>query len=393
MLILKVLDGSGCLLLFLENNNMNILLIIPSATGTIAHVSYNLYSGFCKTEHNIYVACLDSREAKYRFQNCYTVVYNSNFFINQIKKILFVRKLKKELSIDISISTLLASSVINVLSGSSDYKIGVFHAPISQTKNLGIKTYLSCLLSYKFIINNLDKLVAFSESVKDDVQKFVNKKVDVIYNIHDFRKIEALGHECIGVDEIDGFSQPYIICVGHLFEVKKCDRLIKAFSIVLKKAINQKLKLIFLGDGDKDYIEYLISLTHTLSLTDNVIFAGHKDNPYKFMKNSLFLVSSSKSEGLPGVIIEALSLNIPVVATNSSYGIWEIMDCKNNYQKKLTSIYETKYGFITPNVSDESLVIEQLSIAISTMLKQSKSFIFDRLPYTHEYVVSRFLKK
>ena len=43
--------------------------------------------------------------------------------------------------------------------------------------------------------------------------------------------------------------------------------------------------------------------------------AGYQENPYPYMKAAKFLVSSSLTEGLPVIAMEALSLGVPVVAT------------------------------------------------------------------------------
>ena len=48
---------------------------------------------------------------------------------------------------------------------------------------------------------------------------------------------------------------------------------------------------------------------------DTVILAGYQSNPYPYMKQSKFLVSSSFTEGLPVIAMEALCLGIPLVSS------------------------------------------------------------------------------
>ena len=71
------------------------------------------------------------------------------------------------------------------------------------------------------------------------------------------------------------------------------------------------------------------------------------------MKHSVAIVSSSYTESLPGVIIEALSIGIPVISTNSSKGIWEIFSVLDKYDEKLSKTLTTKCGYLTPNISKQ----------------------------------------
>ena len=86
------------------------------------------------------------------------------------------------------------------------------------------------------------------------------------------------------------------------------------------------------------------------------------------MARSTALVSSSKSEGLPGVLIESLILGKPVVTTNSSRGVWEILSCDENYDAQLRDIMYASDGIITPNTEDEELNINQLAIALNEIV-------------------------
>ena len=68
------------------------------------------------------------------------------------------------------------------------------------------------------------------------------------------------------------------------------------------------------------------------------ILLGRKDNPYPYVKNSDLFLLSSRYEGLPTVIIEALILHIPCISTEVA-GIYEIL---NN-----------SFGVITKNTEND----------------------------------------
>ena len=82
-------------------------------------------------------------------------------------------------------------------------------------------------------------------------------------------------------------------------------------------------RLIILGEGeDRPKLEALV---RELGLEEDVALPGFVDNPYKYLKRAAVFVLSSRWEGLPTVLIEALALGTPVVATDCPSGPAEIL--------------------------------------------------------------------
>lgn len=372
---------------------MKVLLIVPEAQGTIAKVSYNLFSAI-KSVANIqlFVAILDDRQSSESFD------FGKNLFIfkkskyNKIngflKKCNFIAKLKNELSIDISISTLLGCNIINAITCKKDKSIGIFHAPLAQTKLLGKLTYLWCRFGYKYYVPKLDRIVAVSETVKDDLIKYIDKPVTVIYNIHNFNDILQKSEMPLQNDDECLIEKPYILYVGGLYDTKGPDRLIRAFS---KSKLKNEYNLIFIGPDVNNSLQDYKELANILDIQDSVYFIGYRSNPYPFIKRSQFLVSPSRSEGLPGVIIEALFLGTPIVCTNSTKGIFEIMGILDKYDKNQKKNIATSYGIITPNIEvDEALNIRCLSSAMENEIDNNhRPFVFDSRRFTKQYVIDQ----
>lgn len=368
---------------------MNILLIIPETSGTIASVSYNLYMALKKhTDANVYVACLDGTKKGYDFGEMFVWKAQSKlpfigYFINQFSRISFLKQLKRNLNIDVSISTLLGCNALNAMSRVGERTIGIFHAPLEQSKILGWKSYLSCWISYKTSIKKLTDIYGVSKTVQEDLQRITGKNVGILYNIHDFEKISSLSNECLE-EESAIFNDKVILYVGNLYSVKAPDRLVKAF-VKYKENTKSSVKLVMIGAPQFGYEEELSSVISNCSedIQNDIHLLGKKENPYKYMSRSSVLVSPSRSEGLPGVIIEALSLNIPVVATNSSKGVWEIMQCESRYDANLNDVYFTDVGIITPNLQDNEMLnvavlAEGLEYAIERTNPQFNIFDFSR---------------
>jgi glycosyltransferase involved in cell wall biosynthesis len=81
---------------------------------------------------------------------------------------------------------------------------------------------------------------------------------------------------------------------------------------------------LILGEGsDRANLENLI---HSLGLEQEVDLPGFVSNPFAYMRRSGVFVLSSRWEGLPSVLIEALACGCPVVSTNCPTGPVEILD-------------------------------------------------------------------
>lgn len=111
---------------------------------------------------------------------------------------------------------------------------------------------------------------------------------------------------------------PVLIAVGGLRRVKGYDTLLKAFARLPDPAA----RLLILGEGkERDALQ---GLARRLGITDRIELHGFIPNPYPYIARARLLVLSSIREGLGNVVIEAMALATPVVATNCSHGLSEL---------------------------------------------------------------------
>ena len=193
-------------------------------------------------------------------------------------------------------------------------------------------------------------MVCISTAIKEDLIKNCDYKfnnLDVIYNPHNIDQINNLAKEPITEQkEIEIFKKPTILFLGRLSIQKAPWHLLNAFRLVLENKLD--VNLVFVGDGDASVKAYLENLIEKFKLNENVFFLGRKQNPYKYIKASTVLALSSFYEGTPNVIVEAISIGTPIVSTNCTNGISEIMSINENITFGNNIITET--GIITPNL-------------------------------------------
>lgn len=183
-------------------------------------------------------------------------------------------------------------------------------------------------------LTKYNRIVAICDEMKDEVcslYPYLKEKIVRIYNPISFdRIINAANMK----DDLNNVlvKEKYIVSVMRLTEKQKdFDTLIKCWNILKNKGII--VKLFILGGGpDKEKIQNKIQQNN---LEDLIILVGNVKNPYVWIKKSEFLIHSSKYEGLPTVLIEALILGKYVISSNCPTGPKEII-CS----KELGELYE-----------------------------------------------------
>lgn len=250
------------------------------------------------------------------------------------------------------------ANVFSSLSCTSEFKIASIHA--LKSVEFVSKSFLNSIfkLAFKTSYYFFNKVVCISEAIKVDLIencgfKF-KSKLQVIYNPHNVAEIEKLALiEIESLAEVELFKNDVILFLGRMSAQKAPWHLIKAFSLL--ENIDNKIKLVLIGDGDNTITNYLKDLINKLDIEKNVVFLGRKSNPYQYLKRAKILALSSYYEGTPNVIVEAIATETPIVSSNCTDGIIELMS--QNENEKIENCIYTESGIITPNFFKGSLLI------------------------------------
>ncbi len=116
-------------------------------------------------------------------------------------------------------------------------------------------------------------------------------------------------------------DMPCIRAMGRLSHEKGFDVLIEAFARIAP--IHPEVSLEILGDGPLR--RELEARCDKHGVRDRVRFLGLVDNPEQVLRRSIVFVLSSRWEGFPNALLEAMSLGLPVVATDCPSGPSEIV--------------------------------------------------------------------
>ena len=173
-------------------------------------------------------------------------------------------------------------------------------------------------------------ILAISDKVGSELIETVgfNRKIKTVYAPVDYSRFtNALKGN---MQQEMGFEQSHIIItsIGHSVRVKGWDVAIKAFFEVYRKIPNVRMLLV----GDRTSLEYYNQLTRLIKqydMEDNIKFTGTRNDIPEILKSSDIFILPSRSEGMPGALIEAMAAGLPCIAAEVG-GVPEVITHGNN---------------------------------------------------------------
>jgi glycosyltransferase involved in cell wall biosynthesis len=295
-----------------------LIIYIPSIEG--GGVEKNLYyisNYLSKKNIDIYIVTANTNHKKF-FNNKIKYICpdslkwnNSSRFIKTLICLaLIIKKLPLKnisiLSFQSNVSAIILSKLFNLkiiirLNTSTDKYI----------KNL-IKKFF-----FKTIYSMSDMIIVNSLEFKRNLHKVLKINSIQIFNSIKYKDF----NKKLRIDYFKNFSGIKILSIGRLTDQKDQITILKCLNILKNKEINFRFYLI--GEGYK--LNMLKQYVKDQKLSKNVKFAGYKSNAFKYIQSADLFVLSSKYEGLPNVLIEAQSLNVPIISSDCSTGPKEIL--------------------------------------------------------------------
>ena len=173
----------------------------------------------------------------------------------------------------------------------------------------------------------VDRLLPVSLDLRSQLAaSFGAQRVMCVHNGIDLDQVRVTRPATDLRRELNLGGQDFIIgTMGRLVPVKGLETFLKAALIIRSRKDN--VKFLIVGDGPLK--ETLQALARHYGLERDVLFLGHRDDRYDILAMMDVLVLSSLSEGIPMVLLEALALARPVVATRVG-GIPEVVEDRVN---------------------------------------------------------------
>ena len=251
-------------------------------------------------------------------------------------------------------------------------------SPSGWSKNI-FKRYL-----YRKLYNLADKVVVNSYDFKRQFKNFFSINAQCIYNPLD--KNEIIKKSKVKI-KFPYFAKKEntlkIINVGRFTDQKDHITLLKSINLI-KDKINFKLLIIGRGVNKKEMTDYI----KNNNLKNRVKLINFQLNPFKFIQLADLFILSSKYEGLPNVLLEAITLKKFIISTNCPTGPREIL--VNGHGGELVSVGD--YKGLAKKILFFNTNKKKLNKKINISYKALERFDYMQNLNKYLYLVKKFLK-
>jgi glycosyltransferase involved in cell wall biosynthesis len=179
---------------------------------------------------------------------------------------------------------------------------------------------LDCQLEYDWgrkhfekLLNKADAIIAISKAIKEDVLNNIHSKIYIVYN-----GVISKTDCNISKERAFDFNIPSnytFAIVGILHPNKGQDQAIRALALLKKDYPNTRL--IIVGSGSDEHLEYLKKLCCDLEVGNQVEFLGYISNPFEAYLKADAILMCSKFEAMGRVTAEAMAVARPVIGYNN----------------------------------------------------------------------------
>jgi len=313
--------------------------------------------------------------------------------LDDLKSLFIIRKIIKRFKPDIlhthtakagTLGRLAALSLrVPIFSSKTIRVFHTFHGHTFHSYFNRLKTFIFILVE-RFLARFSDRIIVVSEQQKEEIcgtfKIADEKKVQVIrlgLDLSAYGKIAPYRKAFLPNNGYRKNSESLRVgIVGRLTPIKNHSMLLEAINYLKVSAEMDHFKFFVVGDGELKTI--LMEKAEKLNVSDAISFWGwQKDMPAIYSELDT-VVLTSKNEGTPVAIIEAMAASRPVVAT----AVGGVPDLIGSIMEKKTDGFQIgKRGLILPSENAKALAGALLFVLenrkeLKPMIRRAKEFAF-----------------
>ncbi len=314
--------------------------------------------------------------------------YNGGFLFTLLvnfKRLVFIQWVKIWLRPTVTISHLEGPNIANMLTVCGGRRVLFVHNRISENYSGNSFRDLMKRGLAGILYRHAEKVIGVSPGICKELCGFLKvESQKVLFGPNPIDRLSILerSNQRYGDYRDNIVEGNYLIIIASLSRQKNIEFSLYVFKRLIKDYPQfNNLKLVILGGGEMQ--DGLYVLCKELSLvvfditgqsytgTENVYFLGFQSNPYRLLSRGKLLVMTSRWEGLPIALLEAMALGVPGVISNCSDGIrkaWQVESCET-YQQKLPTIQWTSFGALISGVESHEETISVWVAAIRRLLE------------------------
>ncbi len=362
-------------------NQKKILLIIPEMMMGGAQRSISKLSLEFSKHHIVYLVVFNTVDGVAYSHGGELIsldVMPTGGIFNKIKsfaqRVNRLRKLKKDLDVDVSISFLEGADYINILSRLREKIILSIRGSKRYDETIqGKFSLLRNKVLIPWLYRKADLIVTVNHGIVGELRTSYGlgkSNILTIGNFYDTEEIKRLSVEPKSNSLTRIYADRVLVITGRLAVEKGLKQLLQIFHQL--KKVHKNLRFVVVGDGPE--LSELISIANQLNLkvemgfdfqeSPDVIFAGSQPNVFTFLKGATLFLMNSSSEGFPNGLVEAMICGVPVVSSDCPYGPREILAPEFPFVSSITKPYISSSGILMPMIvteRDEKMWVEMLN--------------------------------
>ena len=218
-----------------------------------------------------------------------------------------------------------------------------------------------------------DLLLANSRGVAqglDDLLGSSSPPVEILNNPVDLERCRRMAAEAPAHPWCRERSGRLLVTVGRLVRMKDHETLLRALAL-----LPSDVRLVIFGEGRQR--RRLAALAKRLGITDRLDLPGFSDNPFADVARADAFVLSSRFEGSPNALLEAIAVGTPAVATDCPSGPREILE-------------DGRYGLLVPMGDPRALADAVLATLNDPPSSEALAEAADR--YAIDHAVQAYLR-
>ena len=298
-----------------------LLLFMPSIEGGGVEKNFFIIANFFSKKINNLSIISTSISNKKKFSKNIELIFPKSFFWEKSS-----RRIKYFICLFLLIKTILFNKNLTVFAFQANlycilvckiFKINIITR--SNSSPSGWSKNLFKIKIYKFFLQKADAVMVNSLEFKKQMKKIFGVNTTCIYNPLNRNDIISLSKK--KTKNIFGKKKSLkIINIGRFVEQKDQETLIRALNL-LKDKVNFQARII----GKGKLKNKLNNLINEYNLKNKVELINFTDNPFKYLVQADIFILTSAYEGLPNVLLEALSLKKFAISSDCPTGPKEIL--------------------------------------------------------------------
>lgn len=253
--------------------------------------------------------------------------------------------------------------------------INNFSSKMTSIKRLSRGGILIALMRRMY--SKVDHVINQCHGMNEDLLKVFpdfEGRTSVIYNPVNREVYQA----SLESDNTKSSDSNYLLCVGRLEFQKRFEDAIEAFSLIAENYPNLRLKIAGKGSLEKDLIQF----SEKCGVCKRVDFEGFQRDLIPHYRQAAALLLTSRYEGFPNVLVEAITMGLPIISYDCPSGPNEI-------------VVEGINGYLVESGNVNKLaqsIMHLLDEGVSTkcVVNTSKKFRPEKITSAYEAVLDQF---